>query len=194
LKKSRAVRLTRIWRVISAAVLGSLFVASAAGAEAHPSDENESFLSRITIEVPVFTRHVPHDNGFNDHNWGAFIDIALNRKWSVVMGDYINSYRRSTIFAGLSYMPIGLEFSKVRVSVGAMAAVDINGGYRHFNQVEPLLGALSIKVTGAHFEDPKFDVLNRLGIAVTIIPPKANGGSAPVNFALTYRLQSSARQ
>jgi hypothetical protein len=187
LKKSRAVRLTRIWHVISAAVLGSLFVASAAGAEAHPSDENESFLSRITIEVP-------HDNGFNDHNWGAFIDIALNRKWSVVMGDYINSYRRSTIFAGLSYMPIGLEFSKVRVSVGAMAAVDINGGYRHFNQVEPLLGALSIKVTGAHFEDPKFDVLNRLGIAVTIIPPKANGGSAPVNFALTYRLQSNAGQ
>jgi hypothetical protein len=193
-KKSGARRVTRIARVMSATALGSLFVASAAGAEARLSDMDEPFLSRITIEVPVFTRHIPHDNGFNDHNWGAFVDIALNRKWSVVMGDYINSYKRSTIFAGMSYMPINLEFSKLRVAVGGMVAVDINGGYEHFNQVEPLLGALSIKVTGTHFEDTRFDVLNRVGIAVTIIPPKPHGGSTPVNFALTYRLQSQCNQ
>jgi hypothetical protein len=179
---------------MGATALSFICVASAARAEALSPDSGDPFLSRVTIEVPVFTRHIPHDSGFNDHNWGAFVDVALTPNWSVVTGDYINSYNRNTFFAGMSYMPINLQLSKLRVSVGGMIAVDINGGYEHFNQVEPLLAALSIKITGSDFENTNFDVLNRVGIAVTIIPPKPRGGSIPVNFALTYKLQSNARQ
>lgn len=180
-------RCCMVCRATSTIALTVLLTTGAMAGEETPPEANSSFLSRVTIVVPVFTRHIPHDKWFNDHNWGAFVDVALNRQLSVVMGDFINSYKRNTLFAGISYMPINLEFSKVKIDLGGMLALDINGGYRPFNDLNPLLGVFSIKVTGTHFEDTKFAILNRLGIAITIFP-NTSGGSTALNFALTYKL------
>jgi hypothetical protein len=146
--------------------------------------EDASFLSRVTVDVPFFTRHVPHPELFNNHNWGAFVDVAISEHWSVAAGDFINSYKRSTIFVGLAYMPVQLDLWHVRARVGGMLGFDVNGGYRPFNDVNPLLGAFSIRFTGTGFEN---DLFNRLGIAIKMIPPAPDHGSTAINFALSYR-------
>lgn len=147
--------------------------------------EDASFLSRITVDVPFFTRHVPHPELFNNHNWGAFVDIALSEDWSIAAGDFINSYKRATIFAGLAWMPVQLDLPHVNARAGVMFGFDVNGGYRRYNDVNPLLGAFSIRFTGAGFEN---DVFNRLGIAIKVIPPAPDHGSTAINFALSYKL------
>jgi len=144
-----------------------------------------SLLSRITVDVPFFTRHVPHPELFNNHNWGAFVDVALSEDWSIATGDFINSYKRATIFAGLAWMPLRAELPHVQARAGVMFGLDVNGGYRPYNDVNPLLGAFSIRFTGDGFEN---DTFNRLGIAIKVIPPAPDHGSTAINFALSYKL------
>src|SRR5438874_723516 len=80
--------------IVGAAVL-AFFNSSVGAKEAPPS-----FLSRITVEVPLYTRHIPTVAGFNDHNWGALVDVALSPDWSIILGDFTNSYYRNTVIAG----------------------------------------------------------------------------------------------
>ena len=104
---------------------------------------------------------------------------------AVVAGDYICSYNRNTIFAAFSWLPLNFEFSHVKIDAGGLIGVDLNGGYRHFNSMEPFLGAFVINLRGNNFEN-KF--LNRLGVGITIIPPNPRAGSTAVNLALRYTL------
>src|SRR5690349_15244596 len=77
--------------------------------DAATSDESRPLLSRTTIEVPLVTRHFPSRESFNDNNWGVFVDVALDRHWSVAAGHFRNSYGRNTLFAGVAYLPIRLD-------------------------------------------------------------------------------------
>ena len=163
-------------------ILGS---SRAIAGEAESKDPYPSFLSRISIEVPLFTRHFPHDQLFNDHNWGASVEVALGYNLAVVAGDYICSYNRNTLFAAVSWLPIQFEFSHVKIGAGGLIGADLNGGYRHHNEMEPFLGAFVIKVMGNNFENK---ILNRLGVGITVIPPNPHGGSTAVNVALRYTL------
>ena len=174
-------------RLTGATIAGLGFVYSSlplTASAAEPARDASSFLSRITVDVPFFTRHVPHPELFNNHNWGAFVDVAVTEHWSIAAGDFINSYKRATIFAGLAWMPVRLDLTHVNARAGVMFGVDVNGGYRPYNEVNPLLGAFSIRFNGTGFEDNLFD---RLGIAIKVIPPAPKHGSTAINFALSYR-------
>lgn len=164
----------------------SLGPSNASASEAESQDGYPSLLSRISIEVPLFTRHFPHDEWFNDHNWGASIEVALGYHMALVAGDFICSYNRNTLFSGFSWLPINFEFSHVKIDAGGLIGADLNGGYRGHNELEPFLGAFVIKVMGNNFEDKEFGILNRLGVGITIIPPNPRGGSTAVNLALRY--------
>jgi hypothetical protein len=183
-------RKRRTTKALSAAMVAFLSLVWSAfpfeAVAAEPMPDTSSFLSRITIDVPFFTRHVPHPELFNNHNWGAFVDVALSEQWSIAAGDFSNSYKRSTIFAGLAWMPLRLDLSHANALVGTMFGFDVNGGYTPYNKVNPLLGAVSIRFTGAGFEN---DVFNRVGIAIKVIPPAPKDGSTAINFALSYKLE-----
>jgi hypothetical protein len=156
-------------------------------AAAAPTAAPDSFWSRVTVEVPAYTHHIPHDELFNDHNWGAIVDVALNERWSVVGGDFKNSYRRNTAFAAVSWEPLVFTPGALRLAAGGMVGVDLNRGYRGFNTVEPLLGAFNLRVTAADLHDP--DPLHRFGLLFTVIPPGVQHGSTAINVAVTYRLR-----
>jgi hypothetical protein len=146
-----------------------------------------SFWSRVTLEVPLVTRHIP-DNDFDDQNWGAIVDVAVTPRWSVVGGDFVNSFYRNTVFAAVSYTPVSFSVGKLRIAPDVMLGLDLNGGYAGDSSVDPLLGAVQIKLAGAHLENTRYRLLDRLGLAITVIPPSLKErGSAPVNLALTYR-------
>jgi hypothetical protein len=153
-------------------------------AAAQPADD-PSFLSRITVAVPLFTRHMPNDKAFNDDNWGAFALFALDDDLFLTAGDFINSYKRNTAFAALTWLPLGFAAGDLRADFGGTLGLDLNGGYKRFSSVDPLIGALNIKI-GARDIEPGF--VNRLGLLVTVIPPADSHGSTAANLALTFRL------
>lgn len=168
------------------AVAAGVLTGSAACARDAPPDTYESFWSRVTVTVPLFTQHVPSSRGYNDHNWGAWVNVAINRQWSVVGGDFLNSYNKNTAFAGVAWMPFNWDLSHARIDLGLMAGADLNGGYKHVSSVDPLLGALALTIRGANFSDGA--LLNRLGITFTVIPSAGRGGSVPLNLAVSFQL------
>ena len=147
-----------------------------------------SFLSRITIELPLFTRHAPHDGWFNDHNQGALAEFALGPHFAITAGNFMNSYNRNTTIAGVSWLPLNFEFSHLRIDVGGIVAADLNGGYKRVNTMHPFLGAFEIKLMGGGFDDTRFETLNRVGLGITIVPPSPKNGSTAINLGLRYRL------
>ena len=177
-------------RLCCAAGLAILILgpSSAIAGAAESQREYPSFLSRFTIEVPLFTRHTPHDEWFNDHNQGALVEFALGRHMYLSAGNFMNSYKRNTTFAGFSWLPINVEFSHLKIDMGGMIAADLNGGYKGFNDLHPLLGAFVIKLAGNRFEGTRFETLNRMGLGITIIPPNPKHGSTAINLSLRYRL------
>ncbi|THD81958.1 MAG: hypothetical protein E7812_03895 [Phenylobacterium sp.] len=171
-----------------AASLAVLLAAPAAFAQEAPgpAPADPSFWSRVTVEVPAYTHHVPHDDEFNDRNTGLFVDYALTPSWSLVGGDFENSYRRNTAFAAVSWEPLTAHVAGLRLAAGGMVGLDLNGGYRGFNEAEPLLGAVNLRLTAAN---PDADALHRLGLLLTVIPAAPGGGGATAfNLAVTYRL------
>lgn len=173
--------------VIALAIL-ILVPSRAMAGEAELQGSYSSFLSRLTIEVPFFTRHAPHDGWFNDHNQGAFAEFALGRNMYITAGNFMNSYNRSTTIAGFEWLPVNFELSRLKIDMGGIVGADLNGGYKGFNDMHPLVGAFVIKLMGSRFEH--FETLNRVGLGITIIPPSPKNGSTAINFALRYRLGS----
>jgi len=179
-------------RLCCAASLATVILgpSSAIAAEVEESQGGyPSFLSRVTIEPSLFTRHTRHDAFFNDNNWSGIAEVALGRHTAVVAGDFINSYDRNTTFAAFSWLPINFEFSHLKIDAGGLIGADLNGGYRPHNHMNPFLGALRINIMGNRFDDEKFGILNRVGLGITIIPAPS-GRSTAINLALRYRLGS----
>jgi len=174
-------------RILACAALGA---AALAGSSAHAADTPfDYFWSRVTLEVPVFTRHIPHRDDLNNGDWGAYVDVSVTRQWSIVGGDFINSFHRNTAFAAVSWTPVRFDVGKIRIAPDAIVGLDLNGGYKGDSQVDPLLAAVQIKVGAADLDNPKYAFLERLGLALTFIPPSLQkGGAMPVNLAITYRL------
>jgi hypothetical protein len=155
--------------------------------DAQQSDIDSSFLSRVTVELPIYTMHLPTDKGFDDHNWGAFLNVDIaksstlgNGELSVIGGDFTNSYHRNTaLLAGA--VTWTATFTNLRIDAGPVLGIDLNGGYEGHNDVDPLLGAVQLRVGGTGFGQ-EYGLLNHLGIAVTLIPGTA------INLALAVRL------
>lgn len=178
----------RAWALAAATAAGAC-LAGAAHAEDGWKDPNQTFWSGVLLDVPVYTHHVPHDSQFNDQNWGLFVEYPLGPHLSLVGGDFKNSYNKNTAFAGIGVTAFHWKVSNVAVGVGGVLALDLNGGYRGFNQVDPLLGALTVRFSGAAPEDSPWKVFNHWGLLTTIIPPDPKGGSTAINVAISYRLK-----
>jgi len=159
----------------------------AGAASAQAGEQARDFWSRVTLEVPVFTRHTPHDSWFNDNNFGLLADVAVNEDWSLVGGGYKNSFNRNTAVAGVSWQPASVRVGKARVRVGVLAAIDLNGGYKGYNSVDPFIGAFNVRLMAA--DQDAGGALSRMGALITVIPAAEKEGSAAINLALTYRLR-----
>lgn len=163
-------------------------VSSRAVAEDAPTGQDDTILSRLTLAIPFFSRHYPHDRDFNDQNWGAVLFYALDDQFSVAGGDFTNSYSRNTAFAGVSWTPYTVHLSSVQIGLGGIIGLDLNGGYRGHNGLDPLLAAGTIKFSGNYFEEPDYQFLNRFGLLMTVIPGIGASTSTAFNLALTVRL------
>jgi hypothetical protein len=181
------------------AILALMFVAipgaaaqdtqtSAPAQDAQTTGGDDDFFSRITVAVPFFTRHFPHDEDFNDNNWGGYIFGQVTGQFYVTGGDFTNSYKKNTAFLGVAWLPLDLNVSRIDIDAGGMVGVDLNGGYKGYNTLDPAIGALIVKLNGHYTDDPNYQFVNRAGLLVTVIPGVGANTSTAVNLALTYRL------
>jgi hypothetical protein len=175
----------RAKRPVAIACLFALALSSPAALADDAATTDQSFWSRITLLAPVYTKHLPHDRGYNDHNWGGFAEFRVVDGISLVGGEFKNSYSRDTILAGVTFLPINFEMDHLRVDLGGEIGADLNGGYKGYNKWDPLFGTLSVRFSGTGFENSP--LLNHIGIAVSVIPP-LDGPITAINLALTLRL------
>lgn len=166
--------------------IAALSLVSGAAAQVFP-DADDTAFPRITLEAPLVTRHVPHDKGYDDHNWGLWVDVEPIKHFSLLGGYFINSERRDTAFAGIAYTPFYFELPNAELDAFVAIAADLNGGYKGFNKLDPLLGAVSIRLIGRHFDGTPLEFLNNLGVAITAVPP-VNGPVTAINLAVTYTI------
>jgi hypothetical protein len=177
-----------VGNAVGAGALAFILCISECNAEdAQQSDFDSSFLSRVTIEEPLYTRHLPTDKGFDDHNWGAFVNVDIakssalgNGELVIIGGDFINSYYRNTaILAGA--ITWTTTFRNLRIDAGPVLGIDLNAGYQGHNNLDPLLGAFQVRVGGTDLGQ-EYGLLNHLGIAITLIP------GTVINLALAVKL------
>lgn len=175
----------RAW--LSAAIIGcALSLGGAACAQPASTSEPPDFWSRVTLAVPVATVHTPHNSDFNNENWGLLADVAINDRWSVVGGGFRNSYGRNTALAGVAWQPLSARVGAARLRFGGMVGADLNGGYKRFNSVDPLIAAFNVRLSAA---EPDERPLSRLGLLLTVIPPAPRDGATAFNLAVTYKLR-----
>jgi hypothetical protein len=175
-------------RLLFGAAALAIVLGTPARAEEASSGSDGSFASRLTLAIPFFSLHFPKDREFNDRNWGGVLFYAVDDQFSLAAGDFINSYRRNTAFAGVSLTPWALDLSGLQVRPGLLAGFDLNGGYRGHDPIAPLLGAGTISISGDYSDEARTNFLNRLGLLITVIPGFGGGRSNAVNLALTVRL------
>ena len=103
---------------------------------------------------------------------------------SAVGGYFTNSYYRDTAFlAGSAMWSLCTRCSNANIDAGFMIGADLNGGYKGYSSVDPLMGAFQMRFTGANFTDPHYEALNHLGLALTVIP----GQNFALNLALVVK-------
>jgi hypothetical protein len=181
--KRRTAAISKFTRqIMVCAAVFAVFSSGARAEEMSPPDGGNALLLRITIQVPLYSRHIPQDAGFNDHNLGVLVEASLDTDWSIIVGEFRNSYYRDTAIAASRYSLFAWDYSSIRVDTGVMLGFDLNGGYQGHNGVDPLLGALSIKITGNRYSE--HELLNRTGVAFTILPGKI----VVANVALVFGL------
>jgi hypothetical protein len=161
---------------------------SAPAPDAQTTSGDDDFFSRITVAVPVFTHHFPHDEDFDDNNWGGYIFGQVTGQFYLAAGDFTNSYKKNTAFVGAAWLPLDLNVSRIEIDAGGMVGVDLNGGYKGYDTLDPAIGALVVKLNGHYTDDPDYQFVNRAGFLVTVIPGVGANTSTAVNLALTYRL------
>jgi hypothetical protein len=151
-----------------------------------------------TLNVHMTSLHYGSDgknysNKFNRANFGVAVERQLTDSVSVEAGYYKNSYKRDTLYAGVSYMPLQGKLGDVTVKAGAM--VGVGTGYDHVAPKLSTQGLTAIAV-GKITVDHK----SGWGAGVTVLPPinaaavggpdgtqKKQGGIGAIGLSMRYK-------
>ena len=111
-----------------------------------------SFCTSIVLAVHLFSHHAQH--GFNNNNFGAGVECRQSYDFSIAVGDYYNSYRTNTVYAGVIYEPIHVGNLSVG---GALAAAS---GY-----TPPVIGGISFRYQVGRLNLESLVVPSKYGVA-----------------------------
>ncbi len=93
----------------------------------------------MAVSVPVFTKHFPSSNsGLNEHNHGLGFEYIFPKDVALMVGMFNNSLRKDTYYVGVAYTP----FRLFGLHTGVVVGLDLSGGYKAVNPVNPIIGAL----------------------------------------------------
>ena len=130
-------------------------------------------LSKAWFNVGFYSAHFDTDKGLRNANPGLGIEYALDDKWRVTAGQFINSDNAPSNYLGAYYQPWQVGDIKVGVVGGAFNGYPkaFNGGW--FPAVLPV----------ASWES------GRVGLNVTLVPPLKDRLYGAISFQLKFRLK-----
>ncbi len=130
-------------------------------------------LSKAWFNVGFYSAHFDTDKGLRNANPGLGIEYALDDKWRVTAGQFINSDNENSNYLGAYYQPWQVGDIKVGVVGGAFNGYPkaFNGGW--FPAVLPV----------ASWES------GRVGLNVTFVPPLKDRLYGAISFQLKFRLK-----
>ena len=127
------------------------------------ADNSVAVTHSMAVTVPVFTRHFPHANSANEHNYGVGLEYLVRKNVSLTAGIFNNSLRKNTCYVGMIYTP----FYVAGLHTGIIIGLDVSGGYNSINPWKPIIGTLHF-TTGN--ESP-------IGLNIDVLPGGKNKDS-----------------
>jgi hypothetical protein len=129
-------------------------------------------INELWVNAGMQSYHFAKDQNFNNNNLGLGVEYAFNTVASVTVGEYSNSLRHQTNYAGIYYHPIELGPIKVGIVAGVL------NGYPAMNQghyTPTLLPAISIEYKW-------------IGANLYFIPPINNTTYSVLSAQLKFRI------
>ena len=129
-------------------------------------------INEIWVNAGMQSYHFAKDQNFNNNNLGFGIEYAFNTVASVTIGEYANSLRNQTNYAGIYYHPIQMGPFKAGVVAGVL------NGYPAMNQgnyVAALLPTISAEYQW-------------IGVNLYFIPPIGNTTYSVLSAQLKFRI------
>lgn len=129
-------------------------------------------IKELWVNPGMYSYHFAKDHHFNDDNLGVGVEYAFNTTASVTVGEYSNSVRHHTNYAGIYYHPI--EFGPIKV--GFVAGV-LNGypSKNHGNYFPALLPTISSEYKW-------------IGVNLYFIPPISNATHGVLSAQFNFRI------
>jgi hypothetical protein len=108
---------------------------------------------------------------FSNDTYGAGLSLDVSETTRILAGDYRNSYRGNTIYAGLSYLPFG---EKLKAGGFAVYA----SGYKQYLGFDALAGGML-----------EYRVSERVRVTLVGIPPVLDHLGGVVSLMLEFKLK-----
>jgi hypothetical protein len=126
-------------------------LSSAYAADTEPSRQ-------VWLNPGFFSWHFDRTQDFREDNWGVGVEVVLAPDHAVMAGNYINSDRERSRYAGYQWRP--LHWQPYSIDVSAGIALGVFDGYPKMNNGGWFIGLLPmLAVEGKH-----------LGVNLSIVP------------------------
>lgn len=122
-------------------------------------------LCALALAATIASQHYP-DRGFNQQNPGIGLECDAT-DWAVAIGEYRNSYRRTTSYAVAAWLPLHARGWSLGPVLGPATGYDV-----------PWMGGLLARWRGD----------GSLGINLILAPPAQKQGSVMLGLQVTWRL------
>lgn len=129
-------------------------------------------INELWVNAGMQSYHFAKDQHFNNNNLGLGIEYAFNTVASVTVGEYSNSLRHQSNYAGIYYHPIELGPIKVGIVAGVI------NGYPAMNQ-----GRYSAALLPTISTEYKW-----IGANLYFIPPIGNTTYSVLSAQLKFRI------
>jgi hypothetical protein len=101
------------------ACIGLAFISFTSIAETFAIVESKP-ISELWLNAGFYSHHFQQDKGFNNHNYGLGGEYRYSTVSSITIGEFYNSVRQTTHYAGLYWRPLELGPVHLGAAIGAM--------------------------------------------------------------------------
>lgn len=166
LKKSTCLRGAAI-------IAAGLFCLSAQAESSNPFDLIEAKpISEIWINPGIYSYHWQRDLGLNDNNYGFGVDYRFSTVVSFTAGEFYNSNRVDSKYAGFYYQPFAIGPVRLGAAVGGF------NGYPNYKNGGWFLAA----IPEASYE------YKRVGLNLSFVPSYQNRLYGALSFQLKLKI------
>jgi hypothetical protein len=147
------------------------------------ADPVDPSTTRLVVNLASYhINYVPtkkHPN-MNQFNPGLGMEYELDNRWLFSGGAYRNSYYATSVYAGVSWLPLTLPISNGSLQSGVFTS--IASGYQETNRGRAILPMAGLRFAWRPNSSP-------VGVDVLVMAREAKTTRAVLGFQLSYQLQ-----